>query len=246
MDTVFESLFFLVSWSLEHKNLSWFLLFLNILSLPSSVMLKYTGHQPSKVCPHILCLHLCLSLRNRIACSELFVALLFVLHKDKTFYSHLLVILWIGKVFFLWRVFRSSNLLKEHCESLEIVCLWFEKFQQLDFWLNVSCTSIHGPIMGLGLPVLCARVLEEDCYIFCREEVGRNTKILKILQFLPQTLLLPSMSCQLVQNVRYPSQCSVAELLSLQNVYQTYSVVPARCGKWLTRIILAKVFTIWK
>lgn len=100
--------------------------------------------------------------------------------------------------------------------------------------------------MGLGLPVLCARVLEEDCYIFCREEVGRNTKILKILQFLPQTLLLPSMSCQLVKNVRYPSQCSVAELLSLQNVYQTYSVVPARCGKWLTRIILAKDFTIWK
>lgn len=163
----------------------------------------------------------------------------------KPFFSWLLVFLWISKGFFPWRVFRFS-LVRECLESLEVVSLWFEKFQQQDFWTNVSCTSIHGPIRGLGLPVLCARVLEEDCCVFCREEVGRSTKTVKILQFLLQTLLLPSMSCQLVQSLRCPSQYSIAELLSLQNVYQAYSVVPARCGKWLTKIILVKLSMIWK
>lgn len=100
--------------------------------------------------------------------------------------------------------------------------------------------------MGLSLPVLCARVLGEDFYVFCREEVGRSTKNVKILQFVLQTLVLPSMSHQLVQNLRGLNQYSIAELLSFQNVYQAYSVVPARCGKWLTRIMLAKLSMIWK
>lgn len=136
--------------------------------------------------------------------------------------------------------------LRECCESLELACLWLEKFQQQDFWTNVSCSSIHGPIMGLGLQVLCARALEEGCYAFCREEVGGSTKIVKILQFLLQTLLLPAMFCQLVQNLRCPYQYLIAELFSLQNVYQAYSVVPARRGKWLMRIILAELSMIWK
>lgn len=115
--------------------------------------------------------------------------------RTKPLFSWLLVFLWITKGFFPWRVFRFS-LLREYCESLELLCLWFEKFQQQDFWTNVSCISVHGPIMGLGLSVLCTRVLQEDCYVFCREEVEECTKTVKILQFLLQALLLPSMSCQ--------------------------------------------------
>lgn len=147
------------------------------------------------------------------------------------------------------RVFRFS-LLRERCESLELVCLWFEKFQQQDFWTNVSCISIHGPIMGLGLPVLCVRVVEMDCCFLPSGSGWKWVGALKILQFLLQALLLSSMSChclfQLVQNLRCSSQYSIAELLSLQKVYQAYSVVPARCGKWLTKIILAKLSMIWK